>query len=325
MMMTDDDDDDSASNSFLLQDNKKHDIYIKPAFYGVQASDIETSILKPTHRGVPPDRLELRVKVNSENKLEFKFVTKTYDFAMSPSLLKAVGFGVNASKYMLSALNTRIMLKHCLNLDGKDNQSRMIAFHSAITANGKKMGLDKYFLRRNTYLRNQHYTEAGINREEFLRVLHRKISEDGITLEYFVKNILFSKKEYIAFVANVAKRKQISLLDIAVYRLVSESPLYTFTMAEVVNVNPSDIIFVYTNIIAPEDVDNVRLRVLEVMSLRSRGGDRKMDQIEFSNTHYKKLDIEVLDDIEFLIATSLGTPVPFQYGPATIQLHFRRR
>jgi hypothetical protein len=82
---------------------------------------------------------------------------------------------------------------------------------------------------------------------------------------------------------------------------------------------------VYTNIIAPEDVDNVRLRVLEVMSLRSRGDDSKMDQIEFSNTHYKKLDIEILDDIEFLIATSLGTPVPFQYGPATIQLHFRRR
>jgi hypothetical protein len=267
----------------------------------------------------------MQVSANSEGKLEFKFASNIYDFAMSPTLLKAVGFDKNASKYMLSALNTRIMLKHCLRLDGDDTQKRMDLFHASISSNSERMGVDKYFLKENTTHRSQHYAEADINREEFLRVLHSKIAEDGITLEYFVKNILFSKNEYIAFVANVAKRKQISLLDIVIYRLVSELQRGTFAMPDVVNVNPSDMVFVYTNIIVPEDVDNTRLRVLEVMSLRPRGGDSKIEQIEFSNTHYKKLDIEVLDDIEFLIATSLGTPVPFRYGPATIQLHFRRR
>jgi hypothetical protein len=316
------DDNTSETDSVLLQDNEKHDIYIKPAFYGVLKSDIGSTV-KPARKGLPPDRSELKVKVNSNNKLEFSFESNIYDFAMSPSLLKAVGFGIHASKYTLSALNTRVMLKHCLNLNGEYYQSRMHKFYSTVTDNVRKMGVDKYFLKRNTPLRNRHYAEARINREAFLSALHRKMTEDGITLEYFVKNILLPKNEYIAFVANVAKRRQISLLDIAVYRLVSESSSHTCTDA--VNVHPSDIIFVYTNIIAPEDVDNVRLRVLEVMSLRSRGDDSKMDQIEFSNTHYKKLDIEILDDIEFLIATSLGTPVPFQYGPATIQLHFRRR
>jgi hypothetical protein len=317
------DNNDDESDSVLLQDNEKHDIYIKPAFYGVLLSDIGTTV--ETRSGTPPDRLELQVSVNSEGKLEFKFVSNIYDFAMSPTLLKAVGFDKNASKYMLSALNTRIMLKNCLRLDGDDTQKRMDSFHASISTNSKRLGVDKYFLKENTTSRNRHYVEAGINREEFLRVLHNKIAEDGITLEYFVKNILFSKKEYIAFVANVAKRKQISLLDIVVYRLMSELQTGIFSMPDVVNVNPSDMVFVYTNIIVPEDVDNTRLRVLEVMSLRPRSGDSKIEQIEFSNTHYKKLDIEVLDDIEFLIATSLGTPVPFRYGPATIQLHFRRR
>jgi hypothetical protein len=214
------------------------------------------------------------------------------------------------------------MLKHCL---GLDTQKQMDLFHASISTNSKRMGVDKYFLKGNITHRNRHYAEVGIDREEFLRRLYSKIAKDGITLEYFVKNILFSKNEYIAFVANVAKRKQISLLDIVIYRLVSELPQGTFAMPDFVNVNPSDMVFVYTNIIAPEDVDNTRMRVLEVMSLRPRGGDSKIEQIEFSNTHYKKLDIDVLDNIEFLIATSLGTPVPFQYGPATIQLHFRRR
>ena len=64
-------------------------------------------------------------------------------------------------------------------------------------------------------------------------------------------------------------------------------------------------------------------RLLEVLNIQSVG-DAKVTQIEMSNTHYKTVDVDLLSDISIRIATLLGTPVPFWYRLATLQLHFHR-
>jgi hypothetical protein len=321
---SDNDDNEETDYENVSSNVSQGDVFILPAFYGLELSHSLTHDLGESkkHTGSPISSLALQVKVVQGNKLEFQFDGNEIDFAMSPSLLKATGFGQKAEKYILSALNTRINLRQCLNLN--DDAMRLNLFQTSVHSNFMKQGSEKYFRKRNEANREQHYLAAGIEKNDFMRALRSKLSTENVTLAEFVKKFLMSEKDYMAYVLNVSRHARISVMDIVIYRLVSEMPFGQCSGDEPTNFNPSDLIFIYTNIIIPEDVDNERLRVLEIMSLRVKGASN-MDQIEFSNTHYKKLDVDMLSDIEFLIATSLGTPVPFQFGPATIQLHFRRR
>lgn len=66
------------------------------------------------------------------------------------------------------------------------------------------------------------------------------------------------------------------------------------------------------------------MKLLDIMPIRSVGLGEKA-QIELSNTRYKRVEVNILTEIQIIIKTSLGLPVPFRYGPATVQLHFRRR
>jgi len=324
----DDDDDDDEDNEgyqegVLPPGVGNQDVFISSGFYGLSTTFAEAIVFGEgeKHAGSPLSELEFEVKVVNGNKLEFTFANNMFDFAMSPSLLKAAGFGQRAGKYLLSALNIRINLRECLNL--VEDSQRMDSFHSAVYSKFKK-GESKYFLKKHFATRERHYDEAGLDKIDFLHKLREKLAREKITVQHFLKNVLFSKQDYMKFVLNVAKHQRVALFDIVVFRLLDELPFRVIHSDSSVNFHPTDLIFIYTNIIVPEDVDNARMRVLEIMSLRVKGASN-MDQIEFSNTHYKKLDVDILTDIEFLIATSLGTPVPFQFGPATIQLHFRRR
>jgi hypothetical protein len=114
-------------------------------------------------------------------------------------------------------------------------------------------------------------------------------------------------------------------MDYAVYVVMNESPIATTIFgSRYTSLTPSDLAFVYTNIIVPEVVDDKRVRLLEIMPIRSVA-DGQVNLLEFSNTHYKTIDVDTISDIKILILTAYGTPVPFRYGPATVQLHFRRR
>jgi hypothetical protein len=299
------------------------EMYIKPRFYGLSLpfDSMPAGATKQKGGSALYSRL-ISVKVVQENKIEFGFSEIGFDIAMTPSLMKAVGLGKRAEYYSLKALNMRIILRQCLKFDG--DPEKIESFHNAVYQKCMEEGTDKYFRRENDRDRASHYAQAGIVKGDFLKHLYKKLSDENLDINEFITKMLLPKNEYMSFAQNFAKRKHIPLLDAVVYRLVRELPFIHLVSGDGVNFNPTDMIFIYTNIITPEDVDNSRLRVLEIMSLRVKG-DNKIDQIEFSNTHYKRLDIDVVSEIEFLIATSLGTPVPFQYGPATIQLHFRRR
>lgn len=240
-------------------------------------------------------------------------------------MIKAIGMGGKNHIYSLSALKFRILLRKLFDSEG-DNVATYTKMIKRIYEQIKKKGWNEYFQFVNEQRREMHYKEAGINRRSFFQKLNKYLTDeyDGMSVVDFATKLLLPKKDYISYAVEIFGDEKISILDAVIYRLFKESPIERYLVSDdVVDFQPSDVIFIYTNIIAPEHVDNSRLRVLDIMSLRAKR-DNHAHQIEFSNTHYKRVDVDILTEIEFLITTSLGTPVPFQYGPATIQLHFRR-
>jgi hypothetical protein len=109
------------------------------------------------------------------------------------------------------------------------------------------------------------------------------------------------------------------------YKLLLESPLGSAIEAEDhMKVVPVDIVCIYTNIVVPEKFNDTQVRLLDILRISSAAYASGADLIEPANTHYKTVDVDVLDEIEIFIATSLGVPVPFRNGPAYLQLHFKR-
>jgi hypothetical protein len=167
------------------------------------------------------------------------------------------------------------------------------------------------------------YKKAHIDPINVERNASRIANDRNITPNDFVVS-LFSHKEIKNLRDNIFSANQFPLVDAITYTLYKQLPFERIIGNDVVNYQVVNLVFLYSNIIEPECMDNQRARLLEIMSIRSLAGG-KIDQIEFSNTHYKTVDVDQISDIKFFIASSLGTPVPFRYGPATIQLHFRRR
>jgi hypothetical protein len=135
---------------------------------------------------------------------------------------------------------------------------------------------------------------------------------------------LFPLPVFDHMVTRIFQEGKIPLSDALVYGFFEQTISRTIRCSEQINLNSSSLIFLYSNLIKPDYVNNDKNRLLEIIPARSVS-DAKIDLVEFSNTHYKPVEVQLLSDIHFYIATAQGTPVPFRYGPATIQLHFRRR
>ena len=82
-------------------------------------------------------------------------------------------------------------------------------------------------------------------------------------------------------------------------------------------------IWIYTNIIKESIVNNDFKKLLAMGTISGSSipkGHEK--EIVFQNPTFKHLNSNIIDDIEILIATRFGHPVPFADGPSTVQLLF---
>lgn len=288
---------------------------INPQIYGLE----QKKDRKRKNYSVPFFHNVVTITAVDDMYISINFALQQFDFAMSPTLLKATGF-MDFPYYMFESMQERIRLKRWLELT--ENVASIQKLYNVHTEM-EKMGLNEFFSSTNKQKRNKLYKNQGFNGVYFEFMLRDNLSRKNITFEEYVLRQLLPKEEYFKL-RTILDSEEIALFDIVMYRLLKESPFTSVIGTDNVNFTPSDLVFIYCNIIEPEYVDNTRLRLLEILSIRSVG-DAKLDQIEFSNTHYKTVDVEILSDMEFFIATSLGEPVPFRYGPATIQLHFRRK
>jgi hypothetical protein len=88
--------------------------------------------------------------------------------------------------------------------------------------------------------------------------------------------------------------------------------------------NPHAQIWIYTNIIKDGIVNNSFKKLLAISTAVEHDAEYGRDcEITFTKPVYKPLNTNILDEIEILIATKFGNPVPFLDGPSTVQLVFK--
>jgi hypothetical protein len=261
----------------------------------------------------------------SDGKIDLSLGLPHYDIAFSPNLLKMLGFQDYHLRFSLERMKKRIVLRECVFGIMLNNMNELKILKAAIGEEKEERGID-LFSEKGAVYRHQFYERHGFSVLKFDALLKQKCKAKGYnSTADMMKKEFVSEKEYVSLVQTVFHNESFSFMDYALYILMNECPFDSIIYgSRYTSMVPTDMAFVYTNIIEPEVVDDKRMRLLEIMPIRSVA-DGKLDLIEFSNTHYKTLDVDTLSDIKILIATAYGTPVPFRYGPATVQLHFRRR
>ena len=308
-------------SSFTISSEMRFDPQL---MYGLSRSDYRKRPRmdpKVFWEGKPLEHVFLKFE-EVENMITLASSLPDQDFAFSPVLRRMIGFQ-DHDQLTLERMKQRIAFRQCLfSTVEQDDFSAMLEFNEM---RKKIEGKDNFFSEFSLDQRFEFYTEHGIDVELFTRKFKELAESEGYNnVSEYVSKKLVTSTEFKKLIESVFHDDQFTFLDYVVNMMIKENPFdkRIFGSKEK-TLSPWDLVFVYTNIIEPENVDDKRLRVLEMMPIRSVA-ERRLDQIEFSNTHYKTVDVDVISDIEILIATAYGTPVPFRYGPATIQLHFRR-
>jgi len=90
------------------------------------------------------------------------------------------------------------------------------------------------------------------------------------------------------------------------------------------NMNPFELMYIYSDIVKPEPFDNMMIAMLEIV--KTEGSQGTLSQYRAtSNIQYKAIDRSNISNIRILIASDQGQPIPFMREPLVITLHFRRR
>jgi len=87
-------------------------------------------------------------------------------------------------------------------------------------------------------------------------------------------------------------------------------------------INPYEVMYIYSDIVKPEPFNDMMSRLLA--SIKSDGVPGHMTSFESKSIQYKNLDQSDISNIKVLIASGNGEPIPFQRGPSELTLHFVR-
>ena len=82
-------------------------------------------------------------------------------------------------------------------------------------------------------------------------------------------------------------------------------------------------IYVYCNIVHPQIVGNTMVPLLRTISVSGNSGD--VITKTFTNIQYMPVQTKSFEDIEILLRTDTGDPVPFERGKVTVTLYFRKQ
>ena len=82
-------------------------------------------------------------------------------------------------------------------------------------------------------------------------------------------------------------------------------------------------IYVYCNIVQPQIVGNTNVHLLRTIPVSGKSGD-VITKI-FTNIQYVPVQTKSFEDIEILLGTDTGDPVPFERGKVIATLYFRKQ
>ena len=82
-------------------------------------------------------------------------------------------------------------------------------------------------------------------------------------------------------------------------------------------------IYVYCNIVQPQIVGNTSVPLQRTIPVTRNSGD--VITKTFTNIQYVPVQTKSFEDIEILLRTDTGDPVPFEHGKAIATLFFRKQ
>ena len=117
---------------------------------------------------------------------------------------------------------------------------------------------------------------------------------------------------------------KIEFLLCAIFEPLFVTPQTVFTPRHKFNPNLFSVLYIYSNIVDLVAVNDGNFRLLSTVFLKGDSKSTiKRELIENKSQLYKFLHIDVIDEIEIVILTSLGKPAPFIHGPVYVTLDFK--
>ena len=81
-------------------------------------------------------------------------------------------------------------------------------------------------------------------------------------------------------------------------------------------------IYVYSDIVQPQIVGDTSAKLLKTIPVEGKYGD--VITKTFTNIEYVPIQTKSFEDMEILLRTNTGEPMPFEHGKVVITLHFRQ-
>ena len=155
------------------------------------------------------------------------------------------------------------------------------------------------------------------------KVLKKKIGDDSIYFTYSTKTgkvtCHLKKPRHKVFVAHrislvLQYAGKETIIDVA-KGAAQESPY-------VADLSFFSSIFTYCNIVDAQMVGNVNAKLIKTIPIEGTHGD--IITKTFTNIQYVPVETKSFEDVEILLRTDTGDPVPFERGKMVVTLHFRK-
>jgi hypothetical protein len=311
------------------------DIVLHPFLY-----DLKIVPIKPINvfeRELDKDAIKFEY-VKETGKIKIVTASPILDFACSPTLLKALGFDIRDSWiYSIAALEKRISYRDLLveiYLPKISNRriNEWKQLYDTLKENITEPLGDFFTKQQKSKKKPSGRFNEGKVYENIFNIspfkFQREIQKAYTNSHHgqFWTTSFIPKQFYEFVLKELNGMNEVPLLDAIVTIMLKQTPFPFYIPKGEANIHTIGCIFVNTNIIDPEYINNERLRILDIIPCRVHETKAAfIEKYEASTIHYKPVSSVNLSEIEFQLSTALGESVPFRQGPVMVQLHFRKR
>ena len=149
--------------------------------------------------------------------------------------------------------------------------------------------------------------------------MKKELKNNNITFSFNPRThkvkVTLAAKHYIALFGQMTKILGFGGDDLKILKS-KESPY-------VAELHSITFIYVYCNIVQPQIVGNTMVPLLRTIPVSGNSGD--VITKTFTNIQYVPVQTKSFEDIEILLRTDTGDPVPFERGKVIATLYFRKQ
>jgi hypothetical protein len=264
-----------------------------------------------------------------------------HDFGISPMLRKLLGFH-REQKFFSENFQFRKQCREFL-LEIAEKDEFIVKMNELDVIFDRRSFKSKKFSERNLELIQYHLPIQQFYHQlntDFPFILQSIVKQRADHFQSFIEaNYYPAAKEIPYILENENPKTKIvteikipfevcAMIDYLIFTCVNESSripanrTFKLKMDSIFNPDLFNVLYVYTNIVKPVSFNDSYFRLLDLVCLNKQQLTTS-GVSEHKSTLFKELDVTTVDEIEFQINTSLGSPAPFIHGPVFIILEFK--